>query len=68
MEFTVIGDTVNHTARFCDGARKGMVVIGPELHEFVKGKFDVKELTFPTKHEGDFKGYDVEWDDDGIAI
>ncbi len=68
LEFTVIGDTVNRTARYCDGAKKGMVVISPELHEYVKSKFDFKELTFPTKHEGDFKGYEVIWDDGGIAI
>ena len=68
LEFTVIGDTVNRTARYCDGARKGMVVISPELHEFVQGKFDFKELTFPTKHEGDFIGHEVVWDDGGIAI
>jgi adenylate cyclase len=68
LEFTVIGDTVNRTARYCDGARKGMIVISPELHEFVKGKFEFKELMFPTKHEGDFKGHEVVWDDGGIAI
>ncbi|MGB0579326.1 MAG: adenylate/guanylate cyclase domain-containing protein [Limisphaerales bacterium] len=68
LEFTVIGDTVNRTARYCDGARKGMVVISPELHDYVKDKFEFKELMFPTKHEGDFKGHEVIWDDGGIAI
>ena len=68
LEFTVIGDTVNRTARFCDGARKGMIVISPELHDFVQDRFEFKELTFPTKHEGDFKGFEVIWDDGGITI
>ncbi len=67
LEFTVIGDTVNRTARYCDGARKGMVVISPELHEFVKEKYEFNELTFPTKHEGDFKGYEVLWTAGEIA-
>jgi adenylate cyclase len=68
LEFTVIGDTVNRTARYCDGAKQGMVVISPELHEFVTDKYEFRPLSFPTKHEGDFKGFEVIWDDGGIAI
>ncbi len=59
LEFTVIGDTVNRTARYCDGAGKGMIVVSPELHQFVKDQFEFKALAFPTKHEGEFKAFEV---------
>ena len=68
LEFTVIGDTVNRTARYCDGAKKGMVVVSPELHQFMKDKFEFKALSFPTKHEGEFKAFEVIWDDGGISL
>ena len=35
MAFAVIGDAVNRTARYCDGAKAGEVLISPELYERV---------------------------------
>jgi adenylate cyclase len=35
MAFSVIGEAVNRTARYCDGAKAGEVLISPELYEHV---------------------------------
>src|SRR5260370_15493134 len=35
MEFTVIGDVVNKTARYCNGAAGGEILISPEMHQRV---------------------------------
>jgi adenylate cyclase len=60
MEFTIIGDTVNKAARYCDGAGKGEVVISREVYERVFGIVDVTAKTVTTKHpttEGNLQGY-----------
>jgi adenylate cyclase len=59
MEFTVIGDAVNRTARYCAGAVAGEVVISPEVHERVWKIVDTERKTIATKHEGDFVAYRV---------
>src|SRR6201999_301591 len=35
VEYTVIGDAVNKTSRYCDGAGPGEIIISPELHQVV---------------------------------
>ena len=57
LEFTVIGDAVNRTARYCTGARGGEVVISEALHEFVRGTFPLEPISVPTKHEGYFPAF-----------
>lgn len=59
MEFTVIGDAVNRTARYCAGAVAGEIVISPEVHERVWKIVDTERKTITTKHEGDFAAYRV---------
>jgi adenylate cyclase len=59
MEFTVIGDAVNRTARYCAGAVAGEIVISPEVHERVWKIVDTERKTIATKHEGDFVAYRV---------
>ena len=59
MEFTVIGDAVNRTARYCDGAQAGEVLISPEVHQRVYKIVRVEATTITTKHEGDFDAYRV---------
>lgn len=57
LEFTVIGDTVNKAARFCDGAAAGQIVMGPRTHEAVKGTLRTEPRTIATKHEGPIEAY-----------
>lgn len=60
IEFTVIGDTVNQAARFCDGAGSEEIVISKKVFERVYHRVDVKPKTITTKHpdrEPDLEGY-----------
>ncbi len=50
MEYTVIGDTVNRTTRYCSGARAGEVIISPDVYKHVQGMVDVTPKTIPSKH------------------
>jgi adenylate cyclase len=59
MEFTVIGDTVNRTARYCDGAPAGQVLISPEVHQRVWKLVRAEPMSIPTKHEGDLPAFRV---------
>ena len=59
IEYTVIGDVVNKTARYCSGAKKGEVLISPEVHEHVWRMVQVDPTTIETKHEGTFQAYRV---------
>jgi len=62
IEFTVIGDTVNRAARFCDGAGPGEVLISKKVYERVYRLVEVQPKTIKTKHpetEGDLEGYVV---------
>lgn len=62
MEYTVIGDTVNRTARMCDGAAPGEVVISQTVYERLYRRLEVETKTIRTKHpehETDFKVYVV---------
>lgn len=59
MEFTVIGDVVNKTARYCDGAQPGEILIGPELHQHVWRTIVAEPTSIPTKHEGTLSAYSV---------
>jgi adenylate cyclase len=59
MEFTVVGDPVNRTARYCAGARPGEVLISPDLHQRVWRNVEVEPCAIPTKHEGDFPAFRV---------
>ena len=60
LEFTVIGETVNKTARFCDGAGKGQIVISPELNKYVSSSYKTERISIPTKHEGNFETFRVQ--------
>ena len=63
MEYTVIGDTVNRAARYCDGAGRGEVVISPAVYERVSDLVEVVPRTISTKHpeaEPDMKAYVIQ--------
>ncbi len=59
MEFTVIGDAVNRTARYCAAAGGNEILISPEMHERVWRLAETEQSTIHTKHEGDFVAYRV---------
>jgi class 3 adenylate cyclase len=59
MEFTVIGDAVNRTARYCAAACGSEILISPEMHERVWRLAETEQSTIHTKHEGDFVAYRV---------
>ncbi len=59
MEFTVIGDTVNRTSRYCDGAPGGQILLSPELHERVWKIVRAEPMSIATKHEGDLPAYRI---------
>lgn len=59
MEFTVIGDAVNRTARYCAAAAAGEILISAEVYERVWKVADTERTTIKTKHEGDFFAYRI---------
>lgn len=59
LEFTVIGETVNRTARFCDGAKAGETLVSDELNAHIKDNFVTERTSIPTKHEGAFSAHRV---------
>ena len=59
LEFTVIGDAVNRTSRYCAGAKGGEILLSAALHEFVRGLFPTVAVSVPTKHEGDFEAFRI---------
>jgi adenylate cyclase len=59
MEFTVIGDAVNRTSRYCAAAPGKEILISPNVHEHVWRIVEAEETTIQTKHEGDLRAYRV---------
>jgi adenylate cyclase len=68
MEFTVIGDAVNRTARYCAAAAGGEILISPEIYERVWKIADTERISIETKHEGDFFAYRVKSLKDGVSV
>lgn len=50
MEYTVIGDAVNQTNRYCSGAAGGEIVISQEVYARVFNMVNVVARTLVTKH------------------
>ena len=59
LEFTVIGDAVNITARLADGAGAGEVVVSAELHAHIRHDFLTEEKMIPIKHAEPMKVWRV---------
>lgn len=62
MEYTVIGDTVNKTSRYCDAAGRGEILISQKVYERVYRIVEASPKTIQTKHadtEGTLKAYNV---------
>jgi adenylate cyclase len=60
IEYTVIGDTVNMTSRYCAGADGGEVVISEAVYMRVKDHIHATQKLIQTKHEGDINGFLVQ--------
>jgi adenylate cyclase len=52
LELTVIGEAANWTARYCDGAAGGEILISPALHQRLWHYVDAELTSIQTKHEG----------------
>jgi adenylate cyclase len=59
MEFTVIGDAVNRTQRYCAAASAHEILISPEVYKLVKGLVQTELTKIQTKHEGELAAYRV---------
>lgn len=62
MEYTVIGDTVNRAARYCDGARPGEIVVSPAVFKHISDLVEVAPKSIRPKHpetEAHLKAYVV---------
>jgi len=57
MELTVIGEAANWTARYCDGASGGEILISPAMHQRLWRYIDTELITIDTKHEGSLSAY-----------
>ncbi|MFM8982056.1 MAG: adenylate/guanylate cyclase domain-containing protein [Spartobacteria bacterium] len=61
LEYTVIGDTVNKASRYCDGAQGGQILLGVRTHTLLADRIPATPHTFPTKHEGNWNAFLVDW-------
>lgn len=59
LEFTVIGDVVNHTSRICDGAKAGEVLISNDVFRRVFNTVKTERVTITTKHQETFEVHRV---------
>jgi adenylate cyclase len=57
MEFTIIGDAVNMTARYCAAAGPGETIISPQIYEKLWRNIEVSPVEVATKHEGNLNAY-----------
>lgn len=58
LEFTVIGDVVNRTSRYCAGAGAGGVLVSPQVFQRVFHLVDASKSDITSK-EGDLSAYRV---------
>jgi adenylate cyclase len=59
MEFTVIGDAVNKTSRYCSAALAGEVLISPEVLERVWRIVQIERTTIETREEENLAAFRV---------
>jgi len=61
MEYTVVGNTINITSRYCDAAVPGAILVSPQVYQRLHYCLDVEHppLDIETKHEGVMKAYVV---------
>ena len=57
MEYTIIGDAVNMTARYCSAAGRSEIIVSPQVYEKLWCDLKVEAVEVPTKHEGTWSAY-----------
>ena len=57
MEYTIIGDAVNLTSRYCSAAGPGDIIISPQVYEKLWRNIQVETTEVATKHEGNLNAY-----------
>jgi adenylate cyclase len=57
MEYTIIGDAVNLTSRYCSAAGPGDIIISPQVYEKLWRNIQVETTEVATKHEGNLAAY-----------
>jgi class 3 adenylate cyclase len=57
MELTVIGEAVNLTSRYCDGASPGEILISPELLQRTWSFVEAELVSIETRREGNLPAY-----------
>jgi adenylate cyclase len=57
MELTIIGEAANWTARYCDGAAGGEILLSPPMHQRLWRYIETQLITINTKHEGSLSAY-----------
>ncbi len=57
MEYTIIGDAVNLTSRYCSAAGRGEIIISEEVYEKLWRCIRIEATEVTTKHEGNLKAY-----------
>ena len=50
MEYTIIGDAVNRTSRYCDGAGPGEIIISEAVFARLAGRIEAEPCQIRTKH------------------
>src|SRR6266849_2838529 len=59
MEFTVVGDAVNRTERYCAAASERDILMSPEMYQHVWRFVEAEQTTIQTKREGDLVAYRI---------
>lgn len=59
LEYTVIGDTVNKTSRYCSAAAPGQIIISPWTFTQSGGHPEARAMMVETKHEGNWEAYSI---------
>jgi len=59
LEYTVVGETVNLTARYCSGAKADEILVSRSVWEAAREDYRFEERTIETKHEGDLEAWSV---------
>jgi adenylate cyclase len=57
MELTIIGEAANWTARYCNGAGGGEILLSPAMHQRLWRYIETQLITIETKHEGSLRAY-----------
>jgi adenylate cyclase len=59
MEFTVVGEVVQHASLYCKGAHNGEVLIGPEIYQRVFKIIEAERINMPLVTGSDAHAYRV---------